>query len=236
MNESAYYLWKQYSNTNIEYEYYFNLLIQKIKNKENFTFIRICDGEYGMLAFEKSQDNKVDYKNIIKVKEELNKLLEIKKIGDSNLLIGIQYGTSFDEEYTEYVNTLGYLKEEGYSCSLISWACVTQQLPLLFLTLNESEKPLILVGPDYLSKFSLLNISSHIATPREKTWEHQDNIESLIELEINKHKNPILLYCCSITGKIAMSKNYIKYKNKITQIDLGSNLDPYVNVSSRPWH
>lgn len=236
MNENAYNIWAKYSNVDIEYEYYFNLLLQKIENKEDFTFIRICDGEYGMLAFEKSHDNKVDYENIIKVKKELNKLLELKKIGDSNLLVGIQYGTSFDEEYTDYVNTLDYLKEEGYSCSLISWACVTHKLPLLFSVLVKSKRPLILIGPEYLSKFSLAKFDSHIITPDQNTWEHQNNIESIIESEINKHKNPILLYCCSITGKIAISKNYIKYKDKITQIDIGSNLDPHVSVFSRPWH
>lgn len=236
MNEKAYKIWAKYSNIDIEYEYYFNSLLQKIENKEDFTFIRICDGEYGMLVLEKSHDNRVDYENIIKVKKGLKKLLRLKKAGDPNLLIGIQYGTIFDEEFTEYINTLNYLKEEGYSCSLMSWACVTDRLPLLFSTLVESKRPLIIIGPEYLSRFKLAKFDSHVITPGMNTWEQQDIIEPLIEAEINKYENPILLYCCSITGKIAMSKNYIKYKNKITQIDIGSNLDPYSNESSRPWH
>jgi hypothetical protein len=236
MDTNVYDIWKEHSNTDIEYESYFNSLLQKIKDKENFTFIRICDGEYGIIVLEKSHDNRVDLDNILKTKKELNKLLKIKKAGDPNLLIGIQFGTSYDEEYIKFVNKLNYLKKEGYSCSLMSWACVTDKLPLLFSALTESQKPLILIGPEYLSRFSLVKFDSHIITPGLNVWEHQDHIESLIESEISKYENPILLYCCSITGKIAMSKNYIKYKNKITQIDVGSNLDPFSDEYSRPWH
>jgi hypothetical protein len=35
---------------------------------------------------------------------------------------------------------------------------------------------------------------------------------------------------------MAISKNYLAYSDKITQLDVGANLDPYCGISSRPWH
>jgi nucleoside-diphosphate-sugar epimerase len=47
---------------------------------------------------------------------------------------------------------------------------------------------------------------------------------------------PIILFACSISGKMVMSNLYRKYKDRIIQLDLGSNLDPFANVISRGWH
>jgi hypothetical protein len=235
--ETVYNEWAKNSNIDIPYQIYFDDIINRITNKQNFTFIRICDGEYYIMFHKHSVDDQVDSDNINELKNELDDLVLIKKEDNPDLLIGIQHGTKYDKVFEEEINTtLSNLKEEGYPCSLFSWAYAANKLPTLFSVLNNSGRPLILMGPHYLNHFPYFHISSFVETPERKSWEQQYRLEPQLENEINKYENPIIIYCCSVSGKLAISRNYKKYKNNITQIDLGSNLDPYAKVFSRAWH
>ena len=50
-------VWKIHSNTEIPYEWYFSDIIYRLNNKENFTFIRLCDGDYHNIFFNRWFNN-----------------------------------------------------------------------------------------------------------------------------------------------------------------------------------
>lgn len=102
-----------------------------------------------------------------------------------------------------------------------------------FLTLLKT-KNTIIVGPDYLTELNFYK--EHIVTPLEFVWKHVDVIESNIITKINKYDNVIIVYSASIATNILIDRLYDKFQNKITQIDIGSNLDPYCGVFSRSGH
>ena len=53
---------------------------------------------------------------------------------------------------------------------------------------------------------------------------------------ISNNDNPIIVYSASIATNIIIDELYGEYKNSITQIDLGSTLDPHAGVISRSGH
>lgn len=235
--ERAYRQWAVHSNTKIEYLEYFNTLLDKIVKNEKFTFVRICDMEYYLLVNNKCHDGQLNSEDVVKVNKSLNNLISLHS---SNLLIGIQFGTKYDIQYSNYINTvLKDIKARGYSGALFSWATVTGNMLRLFTILNSIKRPIIIIGPEYLKGLSIrcIKYTNFITVPERRSWDSQDAIESELDALIKKLKNksPILLYSCSVTAKMAIERNYVKYGNSITQLDLGANLNPYVARFIRCW-
>jgi len=104
-----------------------------------------------------------------------------------------------------------------------------------FFNLLSNKKDIIIIGPEYLSEIKEFNIRHHIITPEYFVWNNIDELEFKINdyLKENGDQNLILLYSCSIAAKILIHKFR---EQKITQIDTGSLLDPYVGVNSRGYH
>jgi len=238
-------VWKIHSNVSIEYEWYFDDILYRIKRGDNFTFIRLCDGDYHNMFFLRSPDGKMDQDSInIAAKSELY-LLDIKNkrlndgIEEDNLIVGMQFGTQYDKEFIDPLKKYVKVCNDGYSSALFSWAYATDNIEKLFFLLTKSERPIIIVGPEYLSNIDRFNIDSHIYTPEEYSWLNQEEIDQSLENEIkhyiNRGGNPIILYACSVSGKISISKFYEKYGSMIVQLDMGSNLNPYADKPIRGW-
>ena len=64
MKAGAYDIWKMHSNPNLNFDYYYNFLVDKIKNNTNISLIRICDGEYGILFDKRSFGNQLNNEEI----------------------------------------------------------------------------------------------------------------------------------------------------------------------------
>lgn len=95
-------------------------------------------------------------------------------------------------------------------------------------------RKVITVGPDYMEK---LNIeSTHIETLLNNCWRNEEEVKIKLEEEIEKSDNPVILYSCSFLAKILVDHCYLKYGDSITQLDVGSSIDPWCGVRSRPWH
>ena len=102
-----------------------------------------------------------------------------------------------------------------------------------FLKLLKTKNTL-LVGPEYLN--SLNFFSDHTVIPEKFVWDHTENIMVKIRQFISNNDNPIIVYSASIATNIIIDELYGEYKNSITQIDLGSTLDPHAGVISRSGH
>ena len=234
--QQAYASWLKDSTDRIDYETPFFKLIDKIKSGENFTYLRISDGEYSFFKVGKSWDGAVEDETIKLVKETLYRLIDLKRKEVKDLIIAIQWGTPYDKQYTSIIEKLEHLQKEGFPTPLFSWATVVGKMYTFFKTLKESERPIVLVGPHPLEKIRCFKVTTFIETPNARCWKWQDTIESKIEKEIHTLANPIIIYSCAVSAKLAIPKFYEKYKGLITQIDVGANLGPYVGHISRDWH
>jgi hypothetical protein len=117
---------------------------------------------------------------------------------------------------------------------VFSYIYAKEGLVRLFKSL--SDKNVILVGPEYLKRINIESRSiNYVVTPVRNSWEIQSDIEKDLDEKISLTKDPIIIYACSVTGKMALAKMYFKYPD-ITQIDIGANLDPYAGAGCRPWH
>ena len=92
-------------------------------------------------------------------------------------------------------------------------------------------KNTILVGPEYLSNLSFFK--HHIITREQYVWENIEDIEDKIKNKIIE--NCVIVYAASIASNIIIDKLFKDY-SKITQIDIGSTLDPYCGIASRSGH
>lgn len=93
----------------------------------------------------------------------------------------------------------------------------------------------ICVGPAHMRK---LNLSDHVEVPTTNCWNKADSISAQLEAKIQASldKHPVILYSCSLLAKALIDDNYHRYGNKITQLDVGSCVDPWCGVATRPWH
>ena len=236
--------WEKHANLRINYEESFNRIVDMVRINKPFTFIRISDGEYHNLFWKASPDKKVDKETLEKVSSCLSYILErkmaqIKEGENSNLLVGMQHGTQYDVHFLGELKKYKSIIDENHNSSVFSWAYVTDKILDLFCAIKESGNPVVVVGPDYLQNITEFNISSHIKTSADYSWRDQNRIDLEVISSISKYTNdgmmPIVLYACSVSGKMLMSNMYRRLGDKIVQLDMGSNLDPYANVLTRGW-
>ena len=206
----------------------YNDFHHKIKNSDNFSFARYNDGEWGLIL--KKNPN---YSVICgRWGEEMSKQGEILKeivnnpvdyyIGISPLVLKnwldemLNNSSNHDMMINSHIfHDLG--KEEF----------------LNFLNLLK-QRNTMLVGPEYLSKLDFFK--EHVITPEEFVWDHIENLLPKLDKVVNQYENPVVIYSASIATNSFIHKLYDKYGKKITQIDIGSTLDPYCGVASRSGH
>jgi hypothetical protein len=69
--------------------------------------------------------------------------------------------------------------------------------------------------------------SRHISV---KTW------STIVEyLNKNFEENMIIVYSCSFIAKYCIDEVYKIYKTRLTQLDMGASLNPYISFNNRPW-
>ena len=246
-NASKFDRWAPHVDLSVDYQKTFDILMNMIERKQGFTYARICDGEYKILFWKTSTWEKINNEYIKRSSDAFQYFLDEKLndisngIEDSPLLLGMQTGSVYDEPFIKDLIPYRPIIDIGITSVFPSWAYVTDNLPKLFNEFTKSGNPIIVVGPEYLSSINEFQIYKHVKTPLDYSWLDQDEIEyklrSVIEnLVERKNVMPIILYACAITGKMAMADLYKKYRGRIIQLDMGSNLDPYANVISRGWH
>jgi hypothetical protein len=200
----------------------------KILNNENFSFARYNDGEWGLIL------KKNPHYSLICERwgKEMSKQGEILKEIVNNPVdyyIGISPWVlkNWGDDMLENSNNHDKMINSHifHDLSKVDF--------LNFLELLK-QRTTILVGPKYLSELDFFK--EHIVTPEEFVWDHIDNILPKLDKVVNIYKNPVVIYSASIATNSFINKLYGKYGNKITQIDIGSTLDPYCGVASRSGH
>lgn len=238
-------LWKKY----LEFAIYhknaadtseFEDLMKKIENKTSFHIARYCDGEWVFILQIKPHINDCITKNhhpreeVLAISEKLAKIVDSKP----EYYIGIDsttramYGLIADAKM-QYKEKVSKIKNIVYG-DLFNAATIRYGIKALLEPLQK--RTVISVGPAYMESLGIAKV--HISVLHNNCWREAEQIEKQLDvlIEENLNNQPVILYSCSMLAKLLVDINYHKYRDKITQMDIGSCIDPWCGVMSRPWH
>lgn len=211
-------------------------LLEKLKQKNNFQIARYNDGEWIWMLQIKPYYMRylVNYGgNKLEVDKISKKLL---KIIDSipSYYIGVGSTTRAGKGITAAAKDIIDKKLEKLDNltygDIFNAATIKEGIdPLINALLDRN---IITVGPDYMSKLGLS--ARHISVPAKNCWEAADQVK--LELDNHLSEDVVVLYACSLLAKYLIDINHQKYGDTISQLDLGSCIDPWCGVTSRPWH
>jgi hypothetical protein len=214
------------------------LIIDKLRKNENFSLVRIQDGEWTCIfKIEPHYSNKMSTR--LKSKKIIDNLSEkifeiVKK--KPKYYVCINAGT-FDERINlvwDYVKPIDNLVV-GEVFRRVS---VEKGLDDFIIELGK--RKVIVVGPQWLSTLKENFEFTHIISPFPGLYEEESikKLSEQTELNINKslNQNPIILYSCGLVAKVLTDEFYIKFGSEITQIDMGAIWDPYCGKVTRPYH
>ena len=203
-------------------------LLEWVENGKHFSFARYNDGEWGIILKKQPHYGVIESRwgfSFDKISDELLSIVE-KPL---EYFVGIP--PKLWREWRRDISSVLNNKIIPVNSETL------HELPMDtfkdFLGLLKT-KNTILVGPKYLN--SLDFYSSHIIIPEKRVWDHTESIMLEIRKYVENNQNPIIIYSASIGSNIMIDRLYNEYKDTVTQIDLGSTLDPHAGVISRSGH
>lgn len=216
----------------------FNHLMDLLQKKQSFHIARYNDGEwvwmlnippYYEIYLRTYGGNKGD-----NISEKLLKIINSRP----SYYIGVGSTTragkgSISSKKDEINTKLAKLEKLVYG-DIFNTATIKLGIEALLHPLRE--RYVVTVGPEYMKK---LNISdTHISVLPEYCWVEMDQIEKKLNtcLKGCLEQQPVILYACSLLAKYLIDVNYHLFENNITQLDLGSCIDPWCGRITRPWH
>jgi 6-pyruvoyl-tetrahydropterin synthase len=213
-------------------------LLNKLDKKENFSMMRIQDGEWTCIfKIEPHYTNKMltRYKSKDIIDELSLKLFEIVK-NRPNYYICVNAGT-LDQRINIVWPHIKHLNNLVVG-EIFRRVSVEKGLDDFINILKKRD--VIIVGPFWLSNLKNIFNFTHIISPFPDLY-NTDNINNLTKEIENKilstiNNNPVILYSCAIVAKVLIDKFYKKFEKSITQIDMGAIWDPYCGKVTRPYH
>jgi hypothetical protein len=200
------------------------------KKGENFSFSRFGDGEWNCIFGVKGQNtDKHPYSPELR-----DRLLSI--VGsDQKYKLGLQrLGYEIHKSSIDSItNKQGY---KWCNADTIHRASIKGNLNALFDAMVSRE--VVLVAPMRFKiiseKWSTFPKFTHVIIPDIdcfSTYEHtRKAIRGLVK------KDVIILYCASMMSNVLIDNIYVQHGDSLTQIDLGSVLEPYIGHSNRSYH
>jgi len=237
-------LWKVYTkwaefHPNIKDFSEFNLLVNKLRNFQSFHLARYNDGEWiFMLQLEPYYSRFIEEHGHDRLEvEEISKQLLAIIDSSPEYYIGIDSMTRakrgyINSHYKQFQAHSEHLNHLLYG-DIFNAATIRHGIWALFRPLKK--RYTISVGPSYMSK---LGTREHLSVSQNNCWRYSDSIEDQLEEKISSvlHQHPVVLYSCSLLAKLLVDKFFHRYGKNITQLDLGSCIDPWCGTVSRPWH
>jgi len=218
----------------------FNCLMDKVANKESVHVARYNDGEWTFMLQIEPHYSSFMHKNGHDKNESdaiSSRLLEIIKRPPS-YCIGIDSTTRALKgliipkrgEYKKIIEPIKNIIYGDVFNTATVWFGITA------LTNPLKKRHTITVGPSYMPRLGMSK--HHIEVPDNNCWhqteELQKQVDSIIKESLDK--KPVVVYACSFLSKLFVDIFYNKYGDKISQLDIGSCIDPWCGVVSRPWH
>ena len=211
-----------------------NNLFNKIKSFDNFSIMRFNDGEWGFAYnIEPYLSERLKITNRENDKDKLIKSGKILKNIIQNkpeYLISIDSFSKIHFKDVISTNITGLNLVNGGVFNI--W-CMYRGFDELFKIFNE--RTVLLVGPEMLEKLPFKK--HHIRTNQsDGVYDLESPKNEVIEyLNKNFEENIIIIYSCSFIAKYCIDEVYKIYNTKLTQLDMGASLNPYVSFNNRPW-
>lgn len=230
--------WAEFHNALSDFKE-FDTLAQKLWDRESFHIARYNDGEWmTMLKIEPFftkilTRNEHDHDRMHQFSLRLLRIIESVPeyiIGvDSATRAGMRIVHPVRDQVAAYLEPIEQLVYgDLFNAATIRWGVAALMYPL-------RDRHVILVGPEH---FKELGIEDHIIVPKRDCWEAADRIHEEVDTLIKRYggEHPVVIYSCSMLAKWLVDVFYHQYGDSITQMDVGSCLDPWCGVFSRPWH
>jgi hypothetical protein len=209
--------------------------LDKINNKERYTFSRFGDGEWNAIL-EKAGSNCDGHQYFRDMGARLKDVLA----SSPSYYVGLQ-------NLAHQQNTLiidNYSKEFGIkwvASDIFHHASIKGNLQPLFDAL--SKRNVVIVGGSHLKSFN--SKWKFIEVPQHNCWtEYKSTLTKIQEFLLNNDadsiSNPkdfVILFCASMMSNVLIDDlDPIAEVVGVTLLDMGSLFDPYVGVNSRSYH
>jgi hypothetical protein len=209
----------------------FDLICEKLRNREPFSFARFGDGEFNAI-YGKKGSNCDGHEYFPDMGKRLREVLESKP----NYIVGLQPLTLASERWPQIQQDFPGI--DWVDADSIHNASIDGKLELLFESLNGRD--VLLVGPKHLAKFKT-NEWNFIFTPERNCWLDYSVIRDMVyrwwfetmTVKAFRDRKPVILLSCSMMAEIML---HDMNQQSTTIIDMGSVLDPYAGVKSRRYH
>lgn len=206
-------------------------LIQKIENKEPFSFSRWGDGEFNAMMGKQGRncDGHIYFEDLGRA---LSEVLDGQRegqdyyLGLQNLAKRLNKDNPHFQELTEGIDWINADIIHNHSIK-------NNGVDSLFKALEG--RGVTLVGPLHLMEIADANGWRFIDIPIKNCWtQYAETRKRLTSLE-ERSASDVWLYCASMMSNVLIDDMH-GYGRGHTQIDIGSAFDPYVGRLTRTYH
>lgn len=213
-------------------------LLEKINSRKAVTFSRFGDGEWNAI-FGKTGSNCDGHEYF----ESLGAALRNVLLSKPDYYLGLQ-GLAMrvmGDRITEFVVKHNIRPIEDWSdADILHKASIKGLLHEFFKAINNAPY-VILVAPDYIKRIDkyfkydvIINVSTKNCWLEYKIIER--SVAESIDKQIKQDKHVIVLFIASMSSNVLIDTLYNRYRNKVSLIDAGSVLDPFVGKKTRSYH
>jgi len=211
-------------------------IINKLREREAFTFARFGDGEINAILGHESGPGHVNCDGHRYFQDMGERLRVILTSRPQRYAIGLQplVLTTRDPfpEFWEMLEGLEYCDGDILHKASIKG---------YFQTFMEeiSNRTIVFVGNGHFSEM----FPNIIEVPITDCWTEFEIISQMLLMEIRDKlqtlpdgDHPVILYSASMMSEVLIDDMFTEFGNQITQIDTGSVFDPYIGRKTRSYH
>lgn len=220
-----------------DYKQDIEIIHNALKNGENITFSKYCDGE--MSVMENTSINNKEFwfdSNSMLDMSKRETLIESFQFKHSQYFVGIMCAKVFGLESHRKMKTLSCQSE-----SHLTWADIFVNSNYRFFVQNIiplfKERNVVLVC-NKNGNIDNLPFKPHSVIPVENNaWEHNWDIIDTAKYFVSNNgvENYIFLFCCGPFGNI-LAYELTKHNDKNTYLDIGSTLNPWLQSAGFERH
>lgn len=200
----------------------FEDMLDNLRQGKNFSYSRFGDGEFACILG-KTGCNTDRHTYFPDLGQRLKQILESSPsyyLGLQNLAVRIY---NDNEEFQRLVEMNNWVDNE-----IIHHQNGKGRMGELFEAMKD--RYVILVGNETLRNIPF-KYEAFVEIPRLNCWLDYERIRE--ELDDLREPGCVILYCASMMSNVL---THSLFNLAITQIDMGSSLDPHVNILSRRYH
>lgn len=207
----------------------FNLICEKLRNKEPFSFSRWGDGEWNAV-YGKQGHNCDGHEYFPDMGKRLRQVLESKP----TYMMGLQPLTISSDRIIQIQKDFPGI--DWVDADSIHNASIDGRIGELFDSLKG--RNVLVVGPKHIAKINFKEWN-FVFVPYNNCWSEYNSIKRELYLAMNhintlNKESIVVLFCASMMSEVLIDDfSYLDYH---TFIDIGSAFDPYAGVKSRGYH